>query len=381
MALTPQQQALEQITRAKRVLLMAPEHPRVETMAAAIACFRYLKKMNKDVDLVLPDIKQDDIPSFLPQREDVRHELGAIRTSLIRLNVKDVPLEELMYDVRGETLEITLVPKIAEWQNHDLSFAHGEDRYDLIITVDVPDLRSLGKAAQEQADFFYRTTIINIDHDPGNEHWGQMNVVDLNAVSTSEVLYHLFENWNRNLIDEQVATSILAGMIAATRSFRTPNVTPQTLSIASQLVAMGAKREEIVHGLWRTRDVATLKMWGRALSRLEQDRERGLVWTTLSTQDLLETGGAADRVEDVVHELISYAPEAKVVALFVERNHGSHGTDVTVHVSPPLSAMDLTRPFNGQGTRERAAFALTTEQTMSEGVQNVIKHLREVIKV
>jgi nanoRNase/pAp phosphatase (c-di-AMP/oligoRNAs hydrolase) len=55
------------------------------------------------------------------------------------------------------------------------------------------------------------------------------------------VLFHLFENWNRHLIDESLATTLLAGMIAKTKSFRTPDVTPKTLSTASQSLAHAAK--------------------------------------------------------------------------------------------------------------------------------------------
>lgn len=379
MALTPEQQALEQITRAKRILIVSKENAPNDAIASAVACVLFLKKMGKDADIAIPGFDPARAPSFLPALKDIRPKVGAMRAFNITLDVKDVPLGELMYDVQDKKLEITVVPKSGEWSPKDVSFKHGEDRYDLVIALDAPDMQSLGDLAREHADFLYRTTIVNIDRDPGNEHWGQVNIVDMNAVSTTEVLFALFETWNRNLIDEDLATAILAGMIAKTKSFRTPNVTPKTLSAASRLVAMGARREEIVHGLWRTRTVPTLKLWGRALSRLEQDRELGLVWSTLMRQDFLETGSSDDALDDVVGELMAYAPEAKVIAFIVESP--SHGrANVSIHCVPPFSAAELARPFGANGTRERASFALPEGLPLTDAAKATIEKLRETMK-
>lgn len=379
MALTPEQQAWEQITRAKRILIASKPHASNDALAAVVACFLFLKKQGKDVDLVVPDFDPSKAPSFLPSIKEIKPQAGAMRSFNITLDVKDVPLGELMYDVRDKKLEITVVPKTGEWSPKDVVFKHGADRYDLVIALDTPDMHSLGSLVREHADFLYRTTVLNIDRDPGNEHWGQINLVDLNAVSTTEVLFHLFEFWSRHQIDEDLATALLAGMIAKTKSFRTPNVTPKTLSVASQLVGMGARREEIVHGLWRTRTVPTLKLWGRALSRLEQDRELGLVWSTLTRQDFVETGAADETLDDVIGELVAYAPDAKVIAFIYETSTPGPAC-VSIHANPPLSAAELTRPFGANGTRDHASFRLDKDVSITEGTKTVIERLRKTLK-
>ena len=65
-----------------------------------------------------------------------------------------------------------------------------------------------------------------------------------------------------------MATALLAGMIAATNSFQSPQVTPQTLELASQLIVRGADRQKVIESLYRTKDIDTLKNWGKVLSRL-----------------------------------------------------------------------------------------------------------------
>ncbi len=381
MALTQEQQAIELINRAKRILVATKEHATADTLSAVVALLSFLNADKKQVDAVVPGFVAADLPAFLPKHDSISASVGAMRAFLLSLDVQSTPLGELMYDVKDGKLEITVVPKQGEWTPKDISFKHGEDRYDLIIAIDAPDRASLGALAREHADFLYRTPVINIDRDPGNEHWGQLNLVDLTAVATTEVLFGLFDRWNRHLIDEKIATALLAGMIAKTQSFRTNNVTPKTLQVASQLIAMGAKREEIVHGLWRTRSVPTLKIWGRALSRLEQDRDLGLVWTSLTRQDFVEAGTPSAALDGVVSELVSYAPEAKIVVLIYENETvEKNGVCVTIHAATPHSAQDLGRAFGATGSRERVEFCLTPGQTLIDGTKIVIDRIRETLK-
>lgn len=379
MALTATQQAQELITRSKRILVATKDHAPTDALAAAVACGLFLKKQGKQVDVVVPGFTAKTAPAFLRSTtNDVRGTMGAMRSFHVTLDVSKTPLGELMYDVKDGKLEITVVPKEKEWNPTDVAFRHGEDRYDLVIALDCPDQASLGPLAREHADFLYRTHVVNVDCGATNEHWGQVNLVDLNAVATAEVLYNLFDTWNRHVIDEDISTALLAGMIAKTRSFRTSNVTPKTLTTASALIAMGARREDIVNGLWRTRSVATLRLWGRALARLDQDRDTGLVWTVLSHQDFIAAGAPSDALEDVIDELMSYAPEAKTIVLVYEPDAGK-GVCVTMTTTAPRSAAELGRPLGLSGTRDRATGCLTNT-TLLEASKTVVDRLRETLK-
>lgn len=381
MAFSQEQQAVELITRAKRILVIAKQDASVDATASVLALLSFLKKLNKEADAVIPGFDIQNTPKFLSGANALRSEIGAVRSFEITLDVTKTPMREITYDVRDSNLIVNVVPEHGEWSPADVTLKHGADRYDLVIALDAPDMSSLGELFQNHADFLYRTPVINIDRDPGNEHWGQLNIVDLTAVSSSEILYGVFERWNKNLIDEHIATALLAGMIAKTQSFRTQNVTPKTLTAASLLIAMGAKREEIVHGLWRTRTVPTLKLWGKALSRLEQDRDLGLVWSTLTRADFVEAGAGDTALDGIVSELMSYAPEAKVVVLIYE-TESAHATGacVTIHASAPYSAQELGRPFGAQGSHGKISFCLTPGQHLIEGTQMVIDRIRETIR-
>ncbi len=203
-----------------------------------------------------------------------------------------------------------------------------------------------------------------------------MNLVDLNAVATSEVVFGFLSRWNIQHIDAEVATAVLAGMISRTRSFRSANVTPKTLRLSSELVTMGARRGDIVQGLWRNQSIATLKLWGRILSRLEQNPESGIVSAMISDTDFFESGAKPEALDGVVDELIAYAPSAKVVVLFQQQRDGLL---VHVHAQAPLSALELTRPFNGTGSRERATFVYKEAMDVTEAKGKILASLTSLL--
>jgi nanoRNase/pAp phosphatase (c-di-AMP/oligoRNAs hydrolase) len=379
MALNASQQAQELITRAGHILVATREHPSVDTVASAVAMGLYLKALKKSVDIVVPGYDAKKAPEFLKGADAVQPRVGAMRTLEIKLDVSKTPIDEFLYDVRDGNLVITIVPKENEWSPNDVTFKHGKERYDLMIVLDTPDMKSLGHVSRDYADFLYRTTIVNIDANAANEHWGQVNIVNLNAVSTTEVLFELFSGWNENIIDEHIATALLAGMIAKTRSFRTPDVTPRTLLTSSRLVAMGAKRAQIVNGLWRTRSVSTLKLWGRALSRLHHEADCGLVWTMISHKDFMESGASSETLPDVIDELISYAPEAKVSVLMYENEKERDSVCVMIATAPPHNAAEIGRPLGATGTRDRVTLCLTNTNLV-DAANSTIDLLKKTIK-
>ena len=376
MALTPAQQAQELLTRATTILVVAGDQASTDQLSAVVACGLFLQKQGKAVDLVVPGFSPESAPAFLDTKE-VRSAVGPLKALHVSLDVTKAPLGELMYEVKDGRLEITVVPKDKTWKPSEVQVRHGDYRYDLVVALGAADRASLGALARDHADFLHETPVINVDCASANEHWGQVNLVDLNAVSVTELLFRFFEHWDRNHIDTPLATALLAGMIAATRSFRTPNVTPKTLSMASALVARGAEREKIVTSLWRTRTVPTLKLWGRTLTYLEQDNERGLVWSVLTQQDFLECGAKATSLDGVIDELLSYTPEAKTVALIYE-SPDAKGICVTIACQPPRSATDLGRSIGATGTRTRATACLI-DQTILGARELVVSRLQQQI--
>jgi len=124
----------------------------------------------------------------------------------IKVDISKTKIDSLSYDIKDDWLYIHLNPKQGTISKKELRTAQSSFKYDLIITLNSPDLESLGDIFENNTDLFYRVPIINIDHQAGNEHYGATNLVELNKTSAGEIVYFLFKS---RRIFEIVLTSIM----------------------------------------------------------------------------------------------------------------------------------------------------------------------------
>src|SRR3989339_1433711 len=356
MALKQSQQVLEAIKRSSRPLICVPSGGGPDAYASALGLAKVLKKLEKDPTIVAADGKIPKNLEFLEGTDTIHTKLENLRQFVIELDATKTKVDALTYELKGDKLYVYLSPKAGFWDQKDVRTSSSGYRFDLIICIGSPDYESCAHLYSENPDFFFRTPVINIDHTPENEHYGQINAVDLTASAVGEVCHDLIESIEPGLIDEGVATAFLTGMIAKTKSFRTNNVTPKTLQTASKLIAKGARREHIVEHLYKTRSVSTLRLWGRALARLKADEDAKMVWSLLSQQDFMHAGAQDEDLKDVIEELIASSPDARVVVLLWENGEGN--ICAIVRAERPIDVIELCKGFNASGTREEGRLCI-----------------------
>jgi nanoRNase/pAp phosphatase (c-di-AMP/oligoRNAs hydrolase) len=386
--LTIPEQLLETIERATRVLVVFRANGEGDAIGSALAFARLLERMEKKVDVVSDGFVASKVFSFLPTVSTILPSVKGISTFTIDVDTSLVTVSDVETERQDNRLRILITPEEGTFRAEDVTYETSPFRYDCIIAIDTPDLESLGNVYEKHQTFFYGTPLINIDHDPANEHYGQMNVVDVTASSTGEVVFGVIDRIGKQYLDAPMATMLLTAMIARTRSFRTPRITPRTLQITSELAAAGADREKIMHELYRTRSLATLKLWGRVLSRLQHDPEIGLAWSSLTLADFERTGATEEHLSEIVDELIANAADVHSTALIYEdpsphAPNASHGQEAAICVilstTPPRSAIDLLRDYEPKGTKDRVCFHLTAH-TIQEAHDEVIALLKQRLK-
>jgi nanoRNase/pAp phosphatase (c-di-AMP/oligoRNAs hydrolase) len=290
-----------------------------DAVATSLALRSVFKKFGKPmVDVASDGFAVPKKLNFLSEINTIKPSINNLRKLIISLDVAQNRIGDLHYEMKGDKLNIFVSPEEKNLDAKNLSTTLSDYRYDLALVLDTPDLESLGSVYHQNSDFFYRTPVVNIDHSPTNENFGQINLVEMNATSTAEILFNFLESLDPQLIDEEVATYLLAGMISKTRSFKSPNVTPRTLGIASQLIARGARREEIIKNLYQTKTIGTLKLWGRVLMRLKNDPSAKIVWSLITRDDFITSGAEVEELPEVIDELIANSPDANIVVLFYE---------------------------------------------------------------
>jgi nanoRNase/pAp phosphatase (c-di-AMP/oligoRNAs hydrolase) len=318
MELTPREQAIALLRQSTTPLILLPTTPSTDALAAGLALLLVLEKQGKLVKIVSPDFTLPPGHDFLPRTGAVEQRLSSLRKFVIRVDTSKTKLDNLSYDMQDAAVHIYLEPKQGFFEAKDVTLSAGAFTHDLIITLDLATLEALGSLYTDNAEFFFQTPILNIDHHSENTRFGHTNLVDVVASSVSEILFEVIKDLGHELIDEQVATSALTGIISKTKAFQNQRVTPRSLSIASHLMSAGARREEIVQHLYQTKTLATLKLWGRALGRIKTEREGKIVWTTITTTDLEETGTTPADATGALDELLTEAANAGITCLFVQ---------------------------------------------------------------
>ncbi len=371
MVLSPNDQITESIQRSHSPLLALPQNPSIDGISSALAISKMLKSMGKEPEIVSDNFKQPNY-SFLERADKIAPMLSRLKPFVISLNVEKTKIDELTYDLRNGKLNLYLTPKEGSWRKEDLALSPTNYRHDLIITLECPDLAALGQTYKNEPEFFSSVPVLNIDHDPGNEHYGHINAVDMTATSVAEIIYPLLNA--QSAIDEEVATLLLSGIIWKTRSFKSENVSPRTLRYASELVSAGARREVIVQELYRTRTIPTLRLWGRALARLKSDANLKIVWTLLTAQDFINAGVGEEALPEVVRELIAYSGDIDVAIILYEQRNGN----ICARLSSlqKKNALNLAEPWQGIGNSQDVSFCIQNSNLISAEKQ-ILEHLKK----
>jgi bifunctional oligoribonuclease and PAP phosphatase NrnA len=368
-------QLIKLIDQSQKLLIALPQGKNDDALAAALTIKQYLTARRKSADIVCSDFSTPNNLSFIKGSEDVLPELFHLHKFTIKVDVSKAKIETLSYEVKDNWLSIYLTPTSGSVTKNDLRTLQSSFKYDLVIVLSANDLDSLGEVFFNNTDLFYSTPIVNIDHRASNEHFGSINIIDLTATSTSEIIYQIFSQLGFTTT-EAIATSILTGMIASTRSFKTPNVTPATLNLASNLINLGADREKIVKNLYRTKSIATLKLWGQALTSLQVEKNIGLVWTSLTKNDFKHSGAKMSDIQELISELIGNSPEASLILILFEDetiNNKIHGR---LTVEKHFDALKILKNFSPRGNKRNAEFEIngldlkTTEGKIVTEIKN-----------
>lgn len=368
-----EQQIFRQLEKSKNILIVFPANRDNDAMASSLALFLFLKKIGLNVEIAsFKDGDKREPLSFLPSYSEIRNTLDNLRRFIVSLDISQAKVNQIKYSIDNDRLNFIISPKEGWFKPEDISSRTGEFKYDLIFAVGVSDFEALGKLYDDNVEFFYKTTIINIDRQASNEEFGQINFVDLNAVATAEIVYYLLKNYKPEIFTDDIATCLLAGIIQQTRNFKTSNLTPRVLLSTSELIALGARREEIVNFLYRSRDMSSLKLWGKILNNLQAEKNNELLWSKLDAKDLAETKTTTDSVNDIIDELIATVPSAKVIFIFCEGKEDE--TVLLAYSLKNINILDFIKEYGASGGI-KAAYA-NLSMNIETAITQVIPNLR-----
>lgn len=373
-----EQDVVSLLKKADHVLVLPSSPIDGDSIGSALSLYLALKKLGKKVTVVA----EETIPTnynFLPEISAISHELKFIRDFIVTIDCRNAPPPTVRHEIQGNKINIIVTPQSGVISKDQIALSQGGVPYDCIVTVDAADPAQLGKNYDNYTELFQLIPVINIDHHASNLAFGKINLVDIMASSTTSLILPLIENLEsqtaKSLMDADTATLLLAGLITDTSSFQNPNTTPDAFAVAAKLIGYGARQQEIIHHLYKTKKLSTLRLWGRTLSKIQYDEPHRLVWSVLTAKDFADIGGSPDETEGVIDELMSNAPGAEIVFLLKEKSPQEVNGSIRT-LTPTIDASKLASLFGGGGHTQAAGFKIFGK-TIQDAEQQVVDALRE----
>lgn len=214
-----------------------------------------------------------------------------------------------------------------------------EADFDLFISVDCADFKRTGPQFQSM-----RKPDINIDHHVTNEKYGEINLIEPEAVATCAILTDSMPEWGLD-IDRDVAASLVTGIVTDTLGFRTANTNPDSLRQCARLMETGIDMPDLYNRALNRRKIASARYWGAGLSSLKS--EGNIVYGTLTLADRERCGYAGNDDGDLIN-VISTIEDHVVGMIFVEQTDG-HVKISWRALQPGIDVSPIAKHFKGGG--------------------------------
>lgn len=268
------------------------------------------------------------------------HALKSLGKQVTLICVDDIPLP------------FQFLPGI-EWFRRDCILGN----FDVVTVIDCGDLKRTGMPDRIKTFAQGRHRIINIDHHQRNDlhKVATVNYFNYDASSAAELTLPLIQRLGVS-VDKDIATCLLTGLYNDTGGFKHSNTSALVLRQAADLMIAGARLRRIRQHISNFKSIASLKLWGLALSRISYHEQLRIVVSVITQQDLDDCGATQEDLAGCVN-LLNSVPDAKAAILLVELPNGRMKASVRTE-NENIDVASLAQLFGGGGIRKAAGFSV-----------------------
>lgn len=234
---------IDKIRSSENILVALSRDPSVDEMAAAIGLTMFLDGLQKHTTAIYSGNTPDAL-QFLQPAETFETNTDSLQDFIIALS-KD-KADHLRYKLDGDFVKVYITPYKTVLSENDLEFSHGDYNVDLVLALGVPQATDLDAALSEHGRIMHDATTVDITCDaPGR--FGEIEWSDPGASSVSEMITKLIFTMQGKdaVVDKEIATALLTGIVAATGRFSNDRTNSDTMQLASKLMSMGADQQLI----------------------------------------------------------------------------------------------------------------------------------------
>jgi bifunctional oligoribonuclease and PAP phosphatase NrnA len=202
---------------------------------------------------------------------------------------------------------------------------------------------------------------INIDHHHDNTRFADVNLVEVGASSTAEIVYELAVALGAEITPE-IAAALYVGLITDTGKFMYENTNAQTHRIAAALIDAGVPVDETYRRLYEHVPIEKLRLLSRALEGIRRYCGERLVVAYITDADYEASGAGEEMTEGIIDHLRSIEG-SKVAALIRDQgDRGRAARKVSLRSSGgELDVSAMARKHGGGGHKRAAGFSTDLE--------------------
>ena len=213
--------------------------------------------------------------------------------------------------------------------------------YDLVINVDIAAIDRIcdGKILFEKAKH-----TVNIDHHKTNNSYAELNFVEGDASSTSEVIYAIAKDLNWE-INRDTAVCLYVGILTDTGSFRFSNTTPRAMEFAAEMLKSGINPQEMFQHCYETYTKGMALCQAYCVDKavfLDDDK---IVYTTVYKKDMEKFNTDEEFAEGLTERLRAIT---STCVAFVAKEMKNGGCKISMR-SKSIDVAEICGIFGGGG--------------------------------
>ncbi len=223
----------------------------------------------------------------------------------------------------------------------------------ILIIMDTCDTNNIGQVADLLLPHVKKCFIIDHHENEGDLVYDEM--VQMDASSTCEILYELFDKLDLE-IDFEIAQALYMGIVYDTGSFVYPKTTAQTLQIASDLVTRGVKPNDIYTNLYETNTLSALHLQSKVLATLELVYDGRVAIQTMLKETITGSSARYEEADQLINVPLK-AERVKVSIFFKQNLEGL--LRCSMRSKGNINVAEIALGFGGGGHRTAAGFKCT----------------------
>lgn len=240
----PVKQAL---STAKQILILLPQNPSVDSVAAALALHLALTKRSLSATLGCSTPMTVQFNRLFGV-DKIKPRIGN-QNLVISFNYPEDSLEKVAYDKdpANQKFHLTIEPKagMQPLDSSQVEYSYTGSSADVIFVIGAKALEDLGELYKQEKALLDNKgkTIVNVSTLDKNTQFGTVNLYDPTASGVSEIMASVIKSLELNL-EPDMATNLLAGIEAATQNL-TQARSADTFEAVTELMRLGGQRNHL----------------------------------------------------------------------------------------------------------------------------------------